>query len=45
MTVSEAHEFFRNIPPLKSKLEVLEAVGLEYIRLGQAATTLTGEFF
>ncbi len=42
MTVSEAHEFFRNIPPLKSKLEVLEAVGLEYIRLGQAATTLSG---
>jgi len=42
MTVSEAHEFFRNIPHLKSKLEVLEAVGLEYIRLGQAATTLAG---
>lgn len=42
MTVSEAHEFFRNVPQLKSKLEVLEAVGLEYIRLGQAATTLSG---
>ncbi len=42
MTVSEAHEFFRNVPHLKSKLEVLEAVGLEYIRLGQAATTLSG---
>jgi len=42
MTVSEAHEFFRNIPHLKSKLDVLEAVGLEYIRLGQAATTLSG---
>ncbi len=42
MTVSEAHEFFKNIPALKSKLEVLEAVGLEYIRLGQAATTLSG---
>lgn len=42
MTVSEAHEFFKNIPLLKSKLEVLEAVGLEYIRLGQAATTLSG---
>ena len=42
MTVSEAHEFFQNIPHLKSKLEVLEAVGLEYIRLGQAATTLSG---
>ncbi len=42
MTVSEAHEFFRNIPQLKSKLEVLEAVGLDYIRLGQSATTLSG---
>ena len=42
MTVSEAHEFFKNVPSLKSKLEVLEAVGLEYIRLGQAATTLSG---
>ena len=42
MTVSEAHEFFKNVPNLKSKLEVLEAVGLEYIRLGQAATTLSG---
>ena len=42
MTVSEAHEFFKNVPHLKSKLEVLEAVGLEYIRLGQAATTLSG---
>lgn len=42
MTVSEAHEFFKNVPALKSKLEVLEAVGLDYIRLGQAATTLSG---
>ena len=42
MTVSEGHEFFKNVPQLKSKLEVLEAVGLEYIRLGQAATTLSG---
>lgn len=42
MTVSEAHEFFKNVPHLKSKLEVLEAVGLDYIRLGQAATTLSG---
>lgn len=42
MTVSEAHEFFVNVPQLKSKLEVLEAVGLDYIRLGQSATTLSG---
>ena len=42
MTVSEAVEFFRNVPHLKSKLDVLEEVGLEYIRLGQPATTLSG---
>lgn len=42
MTVSEAAEFFRNVPHIKSKLDVLEAVGLEYIRLGQPATTLSG---
>lgn len=42
MTVSEAAEFFKNIPTLKPKLDVLEAVGLEYIRLGQPATTLSG---
>ncbi len=42
MTVSEAAEFFANVPHLKSKLDVLEAVGLEYIRLGQPATTLSG---
>ncbi len=42
MTVSEALEFFKNIPQLKSKLEVLDDVGLGYIRLGQPATTLSG---
>ncbi len=42
MTVSEAAEFFKNIPTIKPKLDVLEAVGLEYIRLGQPATTLSG---
>jgi len=42
MTVSEAAEFFANIPQIKSKLDVLEAVGLDYIRLGQPATTLSG---
>jgi excinuclease ABC subunit A len=42
MTVSEAAEFFSNVPHIKSKLDVLEAVGLEYIRLGQPATTLSG---
>ncbi|MBI4228632.1 MAG: excinuclease ABC subunit UvrA [Deltaproteobacteria bacterium] len=42
MTVSEALEFFSSIPKLKRKLEVLHAVGLDYIRLGQSATTLSG---
>ncbi|MFI5322659.1 MAG: excinuclease ABC subunit UvrA [Thermodesulfobacteriota bacterium] len=42
MTVSEAAEFFESVPHIKSKLDVLEAVGLEYIRLGQPATTLSG---
>jgi excinuclease ABC subunit A len=42
MTVEEAHHFFENIPVLKSKLEILEKVGLGYIKLGQPATTLSG---
>ena len=42
MTVSEAAQFFKNVPHLKSKLDVLEEVGLAYIRLGQPATTLSG---
>ena len=42
MTVSEAAEFFKNIPHIKQKLDVLEEVGLDYIRLGQPATTLSG---
>lgn len=42
MTVSEAARFFKNVPHLKSKLDVLEEVGLDYIRLGQPATTLSG---
>jgi len=42
MTVDEACEFFRNIPAVNSKLETLNDVGLGYIKLGQAATTLSG---
>lgn len=42
MTVEEALELFRNIPLIKEKLEVLNAVGLGYIHLGQSATTLSG---
>ncbi len=41
-TVTEAIEFFQNIPLIKRKLEVLEEVGLSYIKLGQSSTTLSG---
>ena len=42
MTVDEALDFFRNIPPIKRKLKTLAGVGLGYIHLGQQATTLSG---
>ena len=42
MTVSEALRFFENIPKIKNKLQTLNDVGLDYIRLGQSATTLSG---
>jgi excinuclease ABC subunit A len=42
MTVSEAVEFFKNIPPIASKLRTIHDVGLDYIKLGQPATTLSG---
>ncbi len=42
MTVDEALEFFSNIPAIKRKLQTIADVGLGYIKLGQAATTLSG---
>lgn len=42
MAVEEAHDFFSAIPSIKRKLEVLIQVGLDYIKLGQSATTLSG---
>ncbi len=42
MTVSEALEFFENIPSIKRQLETLEQVGLGYIKLGQPSTQLSG---
>jgi len=42
LTVSEAAEFFANLPAIQSKLETLQEVGLGYIRLGQPAPTLSG---
>lgn len=42
MTVDEAFIFFKNIPQISQKLQVISDVGLGYIRLGQPATTLSG---
>ncbi|MDR1835668.1 MAG: excinuclease ABC subunit UvrA [Fusobacteriaceae bacterium] len=42
MSVGEAYEFFRSIPALEKRLKVLVDVGLDYIKLGQPATTLSG---
>ncbi len=42
MTVDEALEFLHNIPQIRRRLETLSDVGLGYIHLGQAATTLSG---
>lgn len=42
MTVSEAIEFFSAIPPLKQRLDILEDMGMGYLKLGQSATTLSG---
>src|SRR5262249_25001919 len=41
-TVDDGAEFFVNVPALHQKLQTLQEVGLGYIRLGQAATTLSG---
>ena len=42
MRVTEALKFFENVPKIKTKLQVLEDVGIGYIKLGQSATTLSG---
>ena len=42
MRVSEALKFFDNVPKIKNKLQVLDEVGLGYIKLGQSAPTLSG---
>jgi len=42
MTVEEGLSFFKAIPSISSKLETLKKVGLEYIKIGQSATTLSG---
>ena len=42
MPVEEALQFFEHIPKIKRRLQTLHDVGLDYIRLGQPATTLSG---
>ena len=42
MTIDEAYEIFQNIPKIAGKLKTLQDVGLNYIQLGQPATTLSG---
>jgi len=42
MSVEEAVEFFAHIPKIKRRLQTLHDVGLDYVRLGQPATTLSG---
>jgi excinuclease ABC subunit A len=42
MTVDEAAEFFRAVPVIRDKMQTLQKVGLGYIHVGQAATTLSG---
>ena len=42
MTVDEALPFFENLPRIYNRLKTLEEVGLGYVKLGQASTTLSG---
>ncbi|MBI4994628.1 excinuclease ABC subunit UvrA [Candidatus Peregrinibacteria bacterium] len=42
MTVAEALEFFENVPSVKQRMQTLSQVGLDYLHLGQSATTLSG---
>jgi excinuclease ABC subunit A len=42
MTVEESLAFFKNIPPIKNRLQTLSDVGLSYISLGQSSVTLSG---
>jgi excinuclease ABC subunit A len=42
MTIEDALAFFENIPKAQSKLETMHEVGLDYMKLGQSATTLSG---
>ncbi|WP_269516278.1 excinuclease ABC subunit UvrA [Brevundimonas subvibrioides] len=42
MTVEEAGQFFKAVPPIRDKMLTLTRVGLDYVKVGQSATTLSG---
>jgi excinuclease ABC subunit A len=42
MTVEDAEEFFKAVPPIRDKMHMLNEVGLGYVKVGQQATTLSG---
>ncbi|OYX33274.1 MAG: excinuclease ABC subunit A [Brevundimonas subvibrioides] len=42
MTVEEAGQFFKAVPPIRDKMLTLSRVGLDYVKVGQSATTLSG---
>jgi excinuclease ABC subunit A len=42
MSIDDAFQFFKNVPPVRQRLETLVQVGLGYMKLGQPATTLSG---
>ncbi|MBB5710184.1 excinuclease ABC subunit UvrA [Sphingomonas xinjiangensis] len=42
MTVEDAHEFFKAVPPIRDRMAMLAEVGLGYVKVGQQATTLSG---
>ncbi len=42
MTIEESREFFQDVPPIADKLNMLHEVGLDYLTLGQSASTLSG---
>ncbi|WP_126172560.1 excinuclease ABC subunit UvrA [Altericroceibacterium xinjiangense] len=42
MTIEDAEEFFRAVPPIRDKMHMLNEVGLGYVKVGQQATTLSG---
>ena len=42
MTIEDAEEFFKAVPPIRDKMRMLNEVGLGYVKVGQQATTLVG---